>query len=185
MADFFSDHYTATAGGTSIDDPRLKVEPGVGHARLYYKRATLSVTTATSAADVLRFFSLKSGDRIMELLLSHTADASTAVTGNAGAHRTFEDGGAVLDLNLFCAVGTAPMSDLTAAISRTDLLTLAALELEDRGKPLWEQVEEGATQGWTSDPQIDIDITVTIAAETAIVASEYVMECYYTSSGVS
>ena len=181
MADFFSDHYTATTSGTSIDNPRLKVAPGLSHAKVHYKRGSVSVTTATAAADVLRFFKLKSSDRPLELLLSHTADASTSAAVDCGVHRP--DGGLVYDLNLWCAVGTAPMVDITLAIERTELFSLGALEPEDRGKQLWALVEEGATQGWTVDPNVEFDITMTISAEVGIVASEYVMECYYTSAG--
>ena len=181
MADFYSDHYTATPSGTSIDSPRLKVAPGIAHAKLYYKRGTVTTTTATAAADILRFFSLKSGDRLLNLFLSHTADASSAATGNCGLHAT--DGGAVIDLDLFCAVGVAPMSDLTAAVARTDLLPVSTeLEVEDVGKQLWVLAAEGAAS-YTVDPFETWDVTVTIAAETGIVATEYVMEAVYSSVG--
>lgn len=181
MADLLSDHYNSTAASATIEDPRPFVARGLSHATVRYKRATVTTTTATAAADVMRFFTLKSSDRVVELLLSHTADASTSATGNAGVHATIADEGAVYDINLWCAVGTVPMSDITAAIARVDLYTLGALELEDRGKALWENIEEGETQSWTVDPLLEFDITITVAAETGIVATEYVLECYYTS----
>ncbi len=183
MADFYSDHYTATVSGTSIDDPRIKAAPGIAHAKLHYKRATITTTTATAAGDVLRFFQLKSGDRPVNLFLSHTADVSTATTGDCGLYST--DGGAVLDLDLFCAVGVAPMSDLTAAITRTDLLPLStALEVEDVGKPLYQMLDEAlGTTVYDNDPHATWDVCITIAAETGIVSSEFVLECVYTSPG--
>jgi len=181
MADFYSDHYTATTSGTSIDDPRIKAAPGIAHAKIHYKRGTVTTTTATAAGDVLRFFQLKSSDRLLQLFLSHTADASTSATGDCGLHAT--DGGAVIDLDLFIGVATVPMSDITAAIARVDLLPLGAtLEVEDVGKQLWVLADEGGGT-YTVDPFETWDVTLTIAAETGIVATEYVLEAYYTSAG--
>jgi len=181
MADFYSDHYTATAAGTSIDNPRLKVAPGIAHAKIHYKRGTVTTTTATAAGDVLRFFQLKSSDRLLQLFLSHTADASTSATGDCGLYAT--DGGAVIDLDLFCAVGTVPMSDITAAVARVDLLPVSTeLEVEDVGKQLWQMADEGGGT-YSVDPFETWDVAITVAAEVGIVATEYVLEAYYTSAG--
>jgi hypothetical protein len=181
MADFFSDHWNAVAGLTAIEDPRTMVAPGLDHATVRYKRATVSVTTATAATDVLRFVTLKSGDRIHEVRLTHAADASTTVAGNFGLHQT-GPGGALLDINLFCAVGTVPMVDITLAIARVDITILEAIDDIDRGKALWEMLFEGAGSD-TEDPRELWDLTMTIANETGIVASEYILEVWYTAGG--
>jgi len=181
MADFYSEHYAAvvTAGvsPTSIDDPLAFVAAGINHGKLHYKRGSVWTTTATAAADILRFFRLKSSDRILELVLNHEADASTSATGDVGLYTA---GGAVIDLDLFCDVGDVPMSDITAAMVRANLFATAtsALDNEDRGKRLWELANEGAAT-LTEDPLVDYDICMTVAAEVGIVATEYVMECIY------
>lgn len=183
MADFWSDHYTNTAlGSTTIDDPRIKVAAGLNHAKRRYKRATLAVTTATAAGDVLRFFKIKSSDRIIELQLSHDADASTTVNGDIGLY-TVGAGGAVLDLDLYGDVLVAPCDDLTVVIGRTETITGdvfigGVLTDVDRGLMAWEQLAIGAGTD-TVDPILEYEVCLTIAAETGIVASEYVLECTY------
>jgi len=176
MADLYSDHYNSTISSATQEDPRVLIAAGLNHGKLRYKRATVTTTLATAAADVLRFFQLKSGDRPLEMLLSHTADASTSATADIGIHAT--DGGAVIDIALWCAFGTAPGSDITATVSRLDLFTLGDSTLEDRGKRLWELADIGAAT-YTVDPNETWDMTMTIKAETGIVVTEYVLECIY------
>ena len=182
MADFFSEHYTTTTSGTSIDDPRIKVAAGLSNAKMRYKRASVTTTTATAGGDGLRFFTLKSSDRIQELLLSHTADASTSADGDLGVYDI--NAGSVVDLDLFGDILVSPMDDITATISRVNVFTGGALELEDVGKPLYELVDEGlGTSTFDDDPLKEWDIVLTVANETGIVATEYVLEVYYTSAG--
>jgi hypothetical protein len=180
MADFYSDHYTATAASTSVDDPRIKTAPGIAHAKIHYKRGSVTTSTATAAGDALRFFPMKSSDRLLQLMLSHTADASTSASGDVGLYAT--DGGAALDIDLFGDVLVSPMDDITAAIVRQDLIVDGALTNEDVGKMLWEQLAVGAGTD-TTDPHLVYDVVLTIAAEVGIVATEYILEAYYTSAG--
>ena len=49
MADYYSEHYTTTVGGTSVTDPRIKAPPGLSHAKIHYKRG--SVTVAAGVTD--------------------------------------------------------------------------------------------------------------------------------------
>lgn len=191
MADLLSEHYAAVVtAGTSpaaVDDPLQKLAAGQSHSKLHYKRGSVFVVGATAAGDVLRFFSLKSSDRIIELVMSHTVDASTTVTANLGLYDSvIEDGGAVIDLDLFHDVGDAPMADITVAMARVNVFASAAsvLEVEDRGKQLWELALEGAGTD-TTDPVKTWDIGMAILAETGIVASEYILECIYAGGSAS
>jgi hypothetical protein len=184
VADFYSEHYSNTAASTSIDAPRIKVAPGLSHAKKYYKRGIVTTSTATAAGDVLRFFPMKSGDRIVDLLFSHTSDASTTVTADIGIHQT--DGGSVVCLDLWVGFDQSPGSDMTATIGRLDMLTRngSNLSYEDRAKHLWELADLGLGGGtYSENPFETWDVTATIKAETGIVATEYVMECSYTSAG--
>jgi len=183
MADLYSDHYNDTVSSSSISDPRIKVTPGRNHATLRYKRATATVTTATAAGDVVRFFTMKKSDRLIHLYLSHAADASTSAAGDFGLY--LGEGGALVDINLFCAVGTSPMIDITAAIARVDVLTAeGTIPNEARSKALWVMSNLGASNyGSLEDAPDSFDIAMTISAEVGIVASEYVLEAVYTSGG--
>lgn len=184
MANFYSDHYsddgtaaTGTAATTSIDDPRIKAPAGISHGKLRYKRGQIATTTALSAGDVLRFFSLKSSDRILEMYLSKAVDASTSMTADLGL---YTEGGSVLDLDLFGDVANAPFSDITVAVTRSDVLTNAGTVTDaDRGKALWEMYALGAGSD-TSDPLVNYDIGLTCAAEVGAVAiTSWALECYY------
>ena len=178
MADYFSDHYSATASSNTIDDPRIKVAAGLSNAKIRYKRGVVTTDTDQAAADVLRFFTLKSSDRILELLLTTPGDGGTTVTTDLGVHT--KDGGAAIDANLF-----ATAVDINAAVARVDQFVEAGtLEQADRGKPLYVLVDEGlASAVYDNDPLVDWDITGTISTENATAGAEVVLEVYYTSAG--
>lgn len=182
MADYFSDHYTATVSGTTVDDPRFKVDPGISHSKIYYKRATVTAPAAITTADVLRFFSLKTNDRPLELLLSSIAFTGTGQPADCGVYQA--GGGAVVDVDLF-GNEAAPLDDLSVAVVRADLFILGALEQEDRGKMLFQLADEGlASTLYDEDPHEEWDICLTMGTESAITAGgELIMECYYTSGG--
>ena len=192
MPDLLSEHYAAVvSAGVSpavIDDPLQKLAAGQSHSKLHYKRGSVFVVGATAAGAVLRFFPLKSSDRIIELVISHTVDASTTVTANIGLYDSIQDGsgGALIDLDLFNDVGDVPMADITIVMRRLDVFASAAsvLDNEDRGKMLWELADEGAASH-SKDPIKSWDICMTILAETGIVASEYVLECIYAGGSAS
>ena len=178
MADFYSDHYTATASSTSQDDPRIKAAPGIAHAKIHYKRGSVTTTAATAAGDVLRFFQLKSSDRLLELRASTVGDAGTSATADFGLHLT--DGGAVVDADLFYAGNL----DIKAAVAGVDVMKDGAVDDHDRGKQLWEISDEGASSygSLAAAPSV-FDVTATIVAEVAIAGAEIILEAYYTSAG--
>jgi len=181
MANYFSEHYTTTVGGTSVDAPRIKAPPGISHAKIHYKRGSVTVAAGVTDDEQCRFFPMKSGDRLINLFLSTPSLTGTTMTADCGLYTP--DGGAVLDLDLFCAAATSPLDDLTVAVARVDLFTLAVLENEDRGKPLWENLAEGAGSD-TTDPFLTYDVVITMNTETSVtVGAELILEAYYTSAG--
>ena len=181
MANYFSEHYTTTVGGTSIDDPRIKVAPGISHSLVRYKRGSVTVAAGVTDDEQCRFFSLKSADRLYQLFLSTPSLTGTTMTSDAGLY--LKDLGALIDLDLFCAAGTSPCDDLTVAVARVDLFALGVLEDEDRGKQLWQLADEGGGT-FTVDPNEEWDIVLTMNTETAVtVGAEFVMEAFYTSGG--
>jgi len=181
MADYYSDHFTTTVGGTSQDDPRIKAGPGLDHATLRYKRATATVAAGVTDDEQVRFMQMKSSDRLIHLYLSTPSLTGTTMTSDMGLYAT--DGGAVIDLDLFCAAATSPCDDLTVAIARVDLFALAVLEDEDRGKHLWQLADEGGGS-YSADPVELWDLVLTMNTETAVtVGAEFVLEAVYTAGG--
>lgn len=119
-----------------------------GKLRYAFGTAEFASSDATSVARVLRVRS----DVLIDTLKFASDDLGIGGTVDIGLHRTEADGGAVVDADFFAsAVDTD-----TAAVALTDVTyESAVVAIENRGKPLWEQLS------LTSDPKVDYDVTVT------------------------
>lgn len=180
MADYYSEHYTETVGGTAVQDPRPKTAPGISHSPLRYKRGSVTPAAGVTDDEICRFFTLKSSDRLIHLYLSTLSLTGTTMTADGGVY--LADGGALVDLDLFCAAATSPLDDLTVAVVRVDLFALGLLENEDRGKQLWELINDAGAVTYAQDPNLTYDIAITMNTETAVTAaSELILEAVYTA----
>lgn len=118
------------------------------------KEAIGVVTPAADQAgnDILRMFRVPSNARISELLLC-AADATTGGAIDIGVYETNENGGAVVDRDLFAsalALTGGPFEN-TDVTFESDEYTYAESE-----KPLWEVL------GLSADPHKDYDICCTV-----------------------
>ena len=147
---------------------------GVGHGRLRYKRAFISVNNPDSN-DQLFMMTFKSGDRISALLLSGDGGHTTATNACIGLYlNNLAHDGAVQDVDLYDSA-----LDLTAAADRTEAFTAGALTGLNRGQPIWETLSTGALS-LTVDPKVSYDLCITFttdAAGTGLI----VLEAYYSS----
>lgn len=128
----------------------------------------IEVSTATDADDELRFVRIKSNAVVKSVKVSSDA-AITSGAINLGLYRTDDDGGAVVDADLF-ASALAVGGGLTLSESAHES---GVYGIEDRNKPLWEAL------GLSADPQIWYDVTGVVttemgAAGTLCVEVEYV-----------
>jgi len=183
MATFYSDHFTATDSGTSIDAPRFKIDPGICHAKVYYKRASVIAPAAITTADILVIMQLKTSDRLHHLYLSTPAFTGGGQPADCGLYD--EDGTTVIDVDLFGSEVSGTTDDLSVLVPRDDVLTQGALEDEDRGKMLFQMADEGlASTLYDNDPHEIWTVCLTMGTENAITAgAEIVMEAFYTSAG--
>jgi hypothetical protein len=137
-----------------------------------------------AATEVVRLFTLKSGDRILSLQLSNsTAWAGTVLTVDVGLHKAggHHDGPA-LDIDLFAAA-----QDLLATLGQADILVTGggSVTNPDRGLALWEMANLGATS-YASDPMEEWDVTMTFKTVTTVTAEGILLvECAYTSAGTN
>jgi hypothetical protein len=127
------------------------------HLRGPLKEAVAIIAAATddSANSVFRLATVPSNARISEILLT-AADFTTAGAINVGLHRTTQDGGAVVDADLFASavdLSGGPFSnlDITREAGTTNWALLNA------ENTLWQAL------GLTSDPGIEYDVTATIS----------------------
>lgn len=135
--------------------PRVMNSPGQAEAILREKAAYIPAATDDSATSVFRLATVKSNARVSEILLT-AADFTTAGAINVGLHRTTQDGGAVVDADLFASavdLSGGPFSNLDITREAgTSNWTLA-----DSEKMLWQAL------GLTVDPCIEYDVTATIS----------------------
>lgn len=131
-----------------INGPALKGE-------LKEAIAYIAAAADDSATSVYRLCSIPSNARLSELLLT-AADFTTAGAIHVGLHRTTQDGGAVVDADLFATAvdlsgGPFTNLDITREAGTTNWA------LADAEKTVWQSL------GLTADPGIEYDVTVTIS----------------------
>lgn len=137
----------------AVASPRTPNSPAVGGAAVMHEVAGLVTCAADdSSGSIHRFVRVPSNARISQALFS-TGDATTAGNIDIGVYQTTENGGAVVDADLFAsalALTGGPFEDV-AVHYESDEYTMA-----ESVKPLWEVL------GLTSDPCRDYDIAATI-----------------------
>jgi hypothetical protein len=160
MATWYSRHYIldTTAAQTALPDPRVATKAGMKHAR---KRVNVCQVDQSAdgiaEADVVRFCTMYSSDRLLSLSLSTDGSHAVGQDIDLGLHLTGENNdGAVLDADLFGA-----SFDLGAALTDVDAMLTGALSSHHRGQALWELYTVGAGN-LTEDPLTQYDITGTI-----------------------
>jgi hypothetical protein len=134
--------------------PQVVNSPSLGApSRLMETAGYLTPAADDTQASIHRFVRLPSNARVSEVLFS-TADASTAGAFNLGIYKTADNGGAVVDADLF-----ASAFDLSGGPFNNYDLTYESGEYTyaESVKPLWEVL------GLTSDPCVEYDVVATIS----------------------
>jgi hypothetical protein len=117
--------------------------------------AYIAAAADDSATSVYRLCTVPSNARISEILLT-AADFTTAGAIHCGLHRTTQDGGAVVDADLFATAvdlsgGPFANLDITREAGTTNWA------LANAENTLWQAL------GLTADPGIEYDVTITIS----------------------
>lgn len=124
-----------------------------GPRRLYDQADTVEVTNGDSIGSKFILGSVPSSASMRELVV--LCDAITAAAADVGLYRTTQDGGAVVDADLF---GSA-VSLATAITTGTNILhESGVLDIANLAKPLWQVL------GLSSDPQLMYDVVATLTA---------------------
>lgn len=134
--------------------PRVANQPAIGGEAILRERAGYVTNAADDSANSIhRFVRVPSNARVSQLLFS-TGDATTAGAIHVGIYQTVENGGAVVDADLF-----ASALDLTGGPMQNLDITYESGEytVAESVKPLWEVL------GLTADPCRDYDIAATIS----------------------
>lgn len=179
MADFYSDHYTATVPGIAIDAPPVKIYQGVNGGAIKVARASCVVPASASAADVLRMFTLPSGARIIEARFTTDGLGGSSAVAIGWHNSVRQNRGSATSLSsdnlqMYAAAGLAYDS-----AQRADRFSSNELEDEDRGKPLWQHVDE-AGLSLSEDPLTFWDLGVFLDTVTGLTGGTVIAELWYT-----
>jgi hypothetical protein len=183
MATYYSDHYSANGLQADSYDGQMRVNAGIGHGRLRYKRAQATPTSA-GTGDTIRMLTFKSGDRLIELMISTDGNA-TGGTIDLGMFLSGSnhDGASLGANNINSFMDAAALTTIghrTDAFGETGASAITvATENEVRGLTMWEIANFG-DGAYTVDPMtsFDIVITPTVAFDAANIVT---LEAYYTA----
>jgi hypothetical protein len=181
MANYYSDHFSGVnavtlATDNSVLDNSKILATGVGHGRVHYKRAELTLTTLVDG-DFVRMMQFKSGDRLNQLNKTNTDSGSTGTValGFYKTGRSHDGEGVETDIIVTGDV-------FTTAYNKLDIFSSGAatadLELH-RGKALWEIASFGSAS-YTEDPMEDWDLVVE-CIQTFADPTTFFFEAFYTS----
>lgn len=155
---------------TNVDaTPRVatNTNKSVGEVKSAKSHATVSATQASG--DIIRFVRVPSNARIDAVLLS-TADATTAGNIDIGVYQTAENGGAVVDADLFAsalALTGGPFLNSDQTFESTQY-TYAESCL-----PLWEVL------GLSADSNREYDIAATVTTTFDAAGTSMALEVRY------
>lgn len=141
----------STTVANAIATPPVFNSPPRNAANLREVAAIITTAADDSQNSIGRFFRVPSNARISQVLWS-SADATTAGVVSVGIYQTAENGGAVVDADLFATL------DLAGGPYNNSDITFESGEYTyaESEKPLWEVL------GLTEDPARDYDVAYTI-----------------------
>jgi len=144
----------STAVADMVAVPRVLVNCTKGSTgRLFEVCGYVANAADDDATSVFRFCRVPSNARVSQVLLT-TGDATTAGNINVGLYQTADNGGAVVDADLF----TSALALTGGPFANSDITYESGEYTEAESvKPLWEVL------GLTSDPKRDYDVCAVIS----------------------
>lgn len=150
--------------------PVVLNNPAVSGGKKLSAVGTLEVAATDSANSVYRLVRIPSHAVIRSLkLFNDDLDSGTSAVATAGVWQTAENGGTVVDADLFAT----SLASLQAAVTTGTELRFAVLDINGAEKRLWELL------GLTADPQRSYDIGITITTVTGLQAGTLSMIADY------
>lgn len=158
----------STAIADMVAIPRVPVGSTKGAAGQLFEVAGYVANAADdSATSILRFCRVPSNARISSVQM--TTGAATAGAIDIGVYQTADNGGTVVDADLF-----ASAQALTAALSNADVTYESGeYTVAESVKPLWEVL------GLSSDPGREYDVAATITTTFSAASVGQVLKVRY------
>lgn len=191
IATWYSDHFST--GGSSLVLPnalirgRLNAPRGTGGTSRKMKRGYIDMSASVPGSyedDVVLLAPVKSNDRIFDLRFTtdDEFDCATSITMDLGLYDLAEGGGLGAVVVIDCFVDGVDIDGTAANTGRIDAWTSATdLANLDRGKPLWEALDDNSLTTFGSDPQAQWVICATLIVTGAVVTGgKMLLEIEYT-----
>lgn len=132
--------------------PMVKNSPLLERAMVRECVGQAAAANGDSIGSTYRLARLPSHARVSQVLLSCTA--ITTCAGDVGIYRTADDGGAVVDADLFASAASLATALVNSDVTReSGVITVANME-----KTLWELA------GLSADPKVMYDVVITLTA---------------------
>lgn len=136
--------------------PSVINDAGLARARQLISLGVVTATNGDSIASTYRVARIKSSDRVHRVLLDN-ATWGAACTADVGLYQTAQNGGAVVDADLFASAVDMNAANRALDVTReSGVITVANME-----KRVWELI------GLTADPQREYDVALTLVAAAA------------------
>lgn len=144
---------SSTVVTNSAANPLVLSKAQIARGRVMHARGVCVVPASASIASKFRFFRVKSNDMVNRLLLDCVA-LGVGCLMDVGLYQTPENGGAVVDADLF-----ASAVDVAAALRSSDITTESGIiTVANMEKSIWELL------GLSADPQIEYTVVGTLTA---------------------
>jgi len=170
-------------------DPDFKREMGESGGIIRYKRAYINLVTEDRPAggepaptgynqsEFIRTVSFHSSDRIIDVFLSTQGQANGNLTMSAQLQNDFISGGTSTRLGSFYFTNAG----MTSESRKTSLFFQGGtLGADDRGKPLWDHMNQHGLTTYSEDPKVAVDIITDVSfTPTNNATGEFVIEFYY------
>lgn len=123
---------------------------------MHESAGTITPDAAAEANSTYRFCRVPSNARVSQVLISTAAAFTTAGAVNVGVYQTADNGGAVVDADLF---GSAVALTTTKKENLDITYESGEYTMAESEKPLWEVL------GLTSDPNREYDVVATVTTQ--------------------
>jgi hypothetical protein len=136
----------------AVADPLVLTNSNQSNGRMVNAKSVATVSATIPSGDIVRMVRVPSNARIDAVLLS-TGDATTAGATDIGIYQTADNGGAVVDADLFASA----LALTGGPFSRSDQTWESGqYTVAESCLPLWQAL------GLTTDPKRDYDVALTI-----------------------
>lgn len=145
----------STTVANLVATPRVINKPPLAGGMLRTGVGVVASAADDSATSVYRMFRVPSNAVFYDMLIS-AADASSGGAVNIGLHQTAENGGAVVDADLFTSaldLSGGPYKNSSVLFESTELTNAESVT------PLWQAI------GLSSDPNIEYDVTISVSTD--------------------